>query len=1308
MKNHQSLAILPLLLTFSVSGNAATRAWDYGNATANWADPANWDANIVPAAGDTVTFTATGNTPATINLNSTYRDSGNPLFLNLGYGKDLTISGAANAEFYLRDLTVSDAFTYTLNVPRGADANSGTMPFNGATWSVASGGTLLVKSGFGTKSGVASGTFNKDGAGTLRLGDGTAGNAVGQYLSLNARGGLTELGFITTGNAVNGISGIASGATVKITSNLATQTVLGSNLYMNQTGVAGVAGNFDLNGFHQRIAALGGTSTGLVTNNGAADSILTIGVDGVASTRNETSSTFAGVLADGSTNLLSLVVNSLNPAFVQTLSGTNTYTGSTTVSKGTLAVAGGSIANSAVTLDGTGRLATGPTPLSHQTLSLPSLTQLGASAVDLDVAGATADKVAVSGAYDATGGTVEVNVAAAPTAAAYEILTFGSLTGSPVVNVNLPSSRITAGTPVIGANSISLSFSGSVADLVWTGAASNDWALADSVSNFTNGGTPDVFKSFDNVLFDDTTTFTSPSLVGTLNAATVTFAGSSDYSLGGTGSLAGGTAIVKNGNHTLTIANTTANTFAGSVTINGGILKAGIATALGAASGATTINTGGTLDINAQNLGSEPVNLAGGTLTNDGAQQTQALTNFTVSGASTIRGLGRWDVRGATAVTTVNSGAVLTKEDSNIVYLGVVAGSQLVNNGQIVANAGQVGVSNSTISGSGSFRANSGGTIQIETPVANPLPVTLNGGILGLTTANASQSAGVTLLADSLINATPALNATATIPNSVFTTVSGNVVESGGAFKLTKTGAGALAVSGTANHWTGGTVVNGGILQANVNQCLGTGVIVVGTSDLGGTNTNSLRPNGVTLDNDIELNYQYTVDFKGTLTAVGGATSTLNGDITVKPPVNATRRGGDLASDATAGSVLRLMGELNAGTGLTNIVQRDGTVEYGGGSSTEHLLTITGTARLVSDTGIGSGVLVRVGTGTLDINGRNAGIAGLESNSTAAIVTNNAATDATLTVTTAATPPIVTTPAITGIFTGKIQDGPTHKTLFFKDGPGTLTRTGANTHSGATTVHLGTLAGTGSDASPLAVHAGATLAPGTGIGTFGCAAAEFQAGSTLAIQIDSALGQADKLAAFGNIDLATGGAGVVLALTDAAASPAALTAGTVLVIADYSGNSLTGGFAGLGEGVEITVGPNKFLLSYNNGSKITLTVAAGGYVSWAAANANNEPASGDFDKDGTPNGIEYFMGQTGSGFTPHPPVVTAAGVSTITWPKDPAFTGAYVVKTSTDLSAWIAVTGGATGTVTDNGSSVVYTFPAGSGSRFARLEVTVP
>ena len=108
-----------------------------------------------------------------------------------------------------------------------------------------------------------------------------------------------------------------------------------------------------------------------------------------------------------------------------------------------------------------------------------------------------------------------------------------------------------------------------------------------------------------------------------------------------------------------------------------------------------------------------------------------------------------------------------------------------------------------------------------------------------------------------------------------------------------------------------------------------------------------------------------------------------------------------------------------------------------------------------------------------------------------------------------------------------------------------------------------------------------------------------------------------------------------------------------------------------------------------------------GFGSWASANAPGQTASQDHDGDGVPNGVEYFMGESGSSFTTNPQPV--GGV--ITWPRGADANGVtFKVLSSTDLATWEDVTASAV----SNPTSVSYTLPSGQGKRFVRLEVTAP
>lgn len=135
----------------------------------------------------------------------------------------------------------------------------------------------------------------------------------------------------------------------------------------------------DLNGKSQTINGLisaGASAQVLVTNNAATASTLTLG-------DNDQSATFGGAIVDG-TNGGTVAIAKVG-AGVQTLSGINTYTGSTTVSAGQLNVNGSLAAGSAVyvnsgaTLGGSGTV-NGPTNVTGGTVNGSGLSINGLTA----------------------------------------------------------------------------------------------------------------------------------------------------------------------------------------------------------------------------------------------------------------------------------------------------------------------------------------------------------------------------------------------------------------------------------------------------------------------------------------------------------------------------------------------------------------------------------------------------------------------------------------------------------------------------------------------------------------------------------------------------------------------------------------------------------------------------------------------------------------------------------------------------------------------------------------------------------------
>ena len=331
---------LPLLCLLAAGClNAIDVHWDGGGGDARWATSANWSGDTAPTAGDTVWFDAAG-MPSAVQLDMSYPDTALPLGLVLAAGHDLTLTASPGCELYLGSVTVADAQTYTLRVPRnGTQGASGTMPCAGAVWDIAAGGTLVVREDFGSKA-LATGVWSKTGEGTLRIGGDPWSTLATPRLGFRAMGGLTEVACLL-GAPLNGIAEVAPGATVRFTCYNPFATLMLSGAAVQKAGVTGLAGTLDLGGFDQRFRALSGSETGLVVGNGGIDPVtLTLGVGDLASwIARESDGAFAGSIQDGASGRLRVVIVGGRDGYTQVLSGTSTYTGGTLVSGGRLVLA---------------------------------------------------------------------------------------------------------------------------------------------------------------------------------------------------------------------------------------------------------------------------------------------------------------------------------------------------------------------------------------------------------------------------------------------------------------------------------------------------------------------------------------------------------------------------------------------------------------------------------------------------------------------------------------------------------------------------------------------------------------------------------------------------------------------------------------------------------------------------------------------------------------------------------------------------------------------------------------------------------
>lgn len=233
------------------------------------------------------------------------------------------------------------------------------------------------------------------------------------------------------------------------------------------------------------------------------------------------------------------------------------------------------------------------------------------------------------------------------------------------------------------------------------------------------------------------------------------------------------------------------------------------------------------------------------------------------------------------------------------------------------------------------------------------------------------------------------------------------------------------------------------------------------------------------------------------------------------------------------------------------------------------------------------------------------------------------------------------------------------------------------------------------------VLAGGSVAPGTSIGTLAAGSLTVQSGGSYNAEINSTAVTADRLVVTGAVNLE---AGAVLNVTDL--TPLPLSAGTKLTLIDYTGGSLTGTFNGLADGGTLTVGPNTFVIDYNDTSDgvktglfVTLTVPAGSpYTLWAAA-AGLDGSVGkeagfenDPDHDGISNGLEWIVNGNPLASTASPitTTATATGLTFVFNREEDAVGQATLnVEWDADLQApWTTVAIGAASGPAANGVTV--------------------
>ncbi|WP_247642530.1 autotransporter-associated beta strand repeat-containing protein [Brucella abortus] len=1113
----------------------------------------------------------------------------------------------------------------------------------------ADGGTLIL-TGANTYTG---GTAIS--GGTLQLGDGATNGSVQGAISTGADAAHKGVLAIraaagtpaTIGNTISGTGSVSVlGGTV---------TFSVANSYTGGTTLAGGTTIVTAD------ANLGAVGTNVALNNGAT---LRFGAN-LDATHSFTHAFQLGTVAsdvgtldtDGHDVAMSGVISGAGGLMKSgtgtvTLSGANSYTGGTKVSAGTLVVANDNTGGGTTTVDAGAGL------------------QIGTGGTSGSLAGDIANN-----------GALVVNRSDALNLA-------GAISGTGSLTKN-------------GAGTLTLSGANS-----YTGGTKVSAGTLVVANDNTGGGTMTVDVG---ALLQIGTGGTSGSLAGDIaNDGTLVVDRSDAIGLSGAISGAGG--LTKNGAGTLTLSG--ANSYTGATTVSAGILtltgdntgggtttvdaRAELHIGTGGASGslagnivndgALVVDRSGVIGLSGVISGTGGLTFNGGTLQVMGTSWTStnravslqagggtfdiedAANNFAVTqgvagaGGLTKSGSGTLTLSGAnsyTGATTVSASTLVVANDNTgggtttvdvgaglQIGTGGVSGSlagDIVNNGTLVVDRSNAFDLANVISGTGSLTKNGAGTLTLSGANSYTGGTTVSAGTLVVTndntgggTTTVDVGAGLQIgtggvsgsLAGDIVN-----NGTLVVDRSNAFDLA-NVISGTGS--LTKNGAGTLTLSGV-NSYTGGTTVSAGILVvASDNTGGGTTTVDVGaglqigTGGVSGSLAGDIVNNGtLVVDRSNAFDLAKGVAGAGSLTKNGAGTLTLSG-------VNSYTGG----TTVSAG-ILTLTGD-NTGGGTTTVDARAELHIGTGGASGSLAGNIVNDGALVVDR---SGVIglsgVISGTGGLTFNGGTLQVTGTGWTSTSRAVSLQA-----------------------GGGTFDIEDAANNFAVtqgvagaggLTKSGSGTLTLSGANSYTGATTVSASTLvvANDNTGGGTTTVDVGAGLQIGTG-GVSGSLAGDIVNNGTLVVDRSNAFDLANVISGTGSltkngagtltlsgVNSYTGGTTVsagILTLTgdNTGGGTTTVDAGAVLQIGTggTSGN-LAGGIANngalvvnrsdalnlanaiSGAGSLMKSGAGTLTLSGANSYTGATTVSAGTLTQGAAGGFSTASSRYDVDTDGT-------------------------------------------------------------------------------------------
>jgi autotransporter-associated beta strand protein len=783
---------LATLLATTALGVVAAHAVDgiWAGGSSDWTDPTNWSSN--PSVPDgTATFTNTGNTavdnnngvvvigtiqftsisqaysitignPFIVNGTGIINDSGTTQNFEVTSGNNLVFQNSSSARSGVGDVTITNDVGGTVNFIQNSTAGTATLVNNSFVTfddSSSAGSAQITNNANGqidffTSASAGSATINNLASATLNF-----------HNSTNAASST-----IVNDGTVNFDGSATAGSATITTNNGATTNFTGTSTGGNARFITNVGGTFDMSGL---------TSTGMTAGSIEGAGSYVLGAKTLTTGSNNLSTQVDGVISGTGGGLTKVGTGTL------TLTGTNTYTGATTISAGTLALSGfGDISSSSiVTVNGT-------FDISAATLPFVGITALAGSSTGvvnlgsrgLFVSNASSEFAGViqgSGGFEVGSGTQTLsgvntytNVTQIDTGARLALKGAGSIASSAYVALAGPGATFDISQTTSGASV------GGLFSLAGNGAVS----LGSKTLTITNG------SNFTGVIQDGgigggtggnlvIATGATQGLTGTATTGASTYTGTTTIQAGAEldlitkGSISASSNVAVDGVFDIQslIAGTSIKSLSGTGNVNLGANTLTITNGIGNFAG--VIDDGG----------------AGGGLTMAGGTQTLSGANI-YSGPTTVNG-GRLEVDGSiVSASTVNAGGTLAGTGS--------VGNVAVNGGTLAPGSAASPLGTLTINGPLTFTAASTYLVQVSSTSASLASVTgaanLGGATVNVNFASGTVKKQYTILtaAGTLTNTTfnsavvsnmPTINATLSYdPNNVFLNVNVNFAPAGG------------------------------------------------------------------------------------------------------------------------------------------------------------------------------------------------------------------------------------------------------------------------------------------------------------------------------------------------------------------------------------------------------------------------------------------------------------------------------------------------------------------------------------------------